>query len=164
MAYSSVCCEYLNSPQTYFSKYQYNCFLFLNLILFVIHFLHSIFHSLPLPIYSLSFPHLKPPPHTLTTGGCLQPSLPTKTDLNSLTPLRPMIFSIAACQQGFLLPLYLHFLVNTTSQDRCNISLAICQQPSHCSFPLSAATQQTTYSTRHPCWSHGAGTQAVDFY
>jgi hypothetical protein len=34
-----------------------------NLILFVIHFLDSIFHSLPLHIYPLTAPHPTPPPH-----------------------------------------------------------------------------------------------------
>jgi hypothetical protein len=47
---------------------------FFNLILFVIHFLLSIFHSLPLPSNPATAPHLTPPPHhTLSPHGCPHP-------------------------------------------------------------------------------------------
>jgi hypothetical protein len=45
--------------------------LFFNLILFVTHFLHSIFHSSPLPIHILTVLHPIPPPHlTPSPHGC----------------------------------------------------------------------------------------------
>jgi hypothetical protein len=54
-----------------------NVFLFFNLILFVIHFLHFIFHSPPLLIHPLTVPHPIPPPHpTLSPRGCPPPIPP----------------------------------------------------------------------------------------
>jgi hypothetical protein len=41
----------------------YHLFYFINLILFVIYFLHSIFHSPPLPSHPPTGPHSIPPPY-----------------------------------------------------------------------------------------------------
>jgi hypothetical protein len=55
-------------------------FYFLNLILFVIHFLHYIFHSLPLPINDATVPHPTPPPQpTPSPHECPQPPPPHLT-------------------------------------------------------------------------------------
>jgi hypothetical protein len=55
------------------TKVIYDLFCF-NLILFVIHFLHTMFHSPLLPIHHLTDPHPIPPPHpTPSPHGCAHP-------------------------------------------------------------------------------------------
>jgi hypothetical protein len=51
-----------------------------NLILFVIHFLHSIVHSLPIPIHPPTAPHPTTPPHPIPVSTWMPPPL-TPLDL-----------------------------------------------------------------------------------
>jgi hypothetical protein len=101
------------------SKHFFSFFSFLSkLTLFVIHFLHSIFHSLPLPNHHPTAPHPIPPPHpTSSPCGCPHPPLHLTSKLpvswglgaSSLNEHRPgnpllyqLVYAVCSVAQGLI--------------------------------------------------------------